>query len=147
MKAQLLNPNELPKDQNLNKVTKSGTNMFIGGLPVTTTNAQLLKMLTKIGEVSKVQIKYDTQKGTSMATAYFKAQSPTHAARLLETLVHFPDRSLRCQLQNSEGMSKGSRRLFVGGIPKSCSDASFKAQLEYYFGNTAYAYILRTKER
>jgi len=113
------------------------TSLFIGGLPTNLTNAELLHNLSRIIPIKSVTICKDRLTGVSKGYGFFTCYTHEDAVAFVSKDILIDGRVLKCQLKvfsKTARANKKEARLFLSGVPKSCSDEELTMAFEGAIG-------------
>ncbi|XP_073020278.1 heterogeneous nuclear ribonucleoprotein Q-like isoform X1 [Primulina eburnea] len=103
-----------------------GSEIFIGGLSRDVSEDDLMELCEPFGDVFEIRVMKNRDTGESKGFAFVTFKRKDEAQKAIEKLCskEFKGRTLRCSL------SETKYRLFIGNIPKSCTDDEFRKIIE-----------------
>jgi len=125
------------------------TRLFIGGISQNTTDSDLRDYFESFGPINSCFVVYDKKTRASKGYAFLECVHKRTADRILEVskheilgrVVEVTEALGKLSKTSTKGISKGIRRLFVGGLPHECTKDHL---FDYFssFGEVANAYII-----
>jgi len=121
------------------KASNPPEKVFVGGLPNSTTQEGLKSYFERFGRVRTVELKYDGA-GSFRGYGFVLFDDKSVAEKVFQTKGHeFNGKAIDCRrpLESGGPSDSNDNKVFVGGLPKTCTKQNVEAYFERRFGKVA----------
>mmetsp|Transcript_90345 Transcript_90345/g.292424 ORF Transcript_90345/g.292424 Transcript_90345/m.292424 type:complete len:758 (-) Transcript_90345:182-2455(-) len=121
------------------KASNPPEKVFVGGLPNSTTQEGLRAYFENFGRVRSVELKYDNT-GNFRGYGFILFEDKAVAEKVFATKGHeYNGKSIDCRrpLDSGGPNDNNDNKVFVGGLPKTCTKQTVEAYFEQRFGRVA----------